>query len=544
MRTARLPFLRAASAALLLATAAVGQGTPLVPRDPEVFAKSRKPDDSDPFFAKGAIPRLEIEVDDEAMASLRADARRYVTATLKENGKTVYKEVAVKLKGAAGSFREVDDKPAFTIDVNRNEEQQEFHGLAKFHLNNSVQDGTGLHEWIASELMAAAGVPAPRFTQARVWLNDRDLGLYTLKEGFDKRFLSRHFAKNGGNLYDGGFCTEIDGGIEKDSGKGPDDGRDVRELAEACREVDPQRRWQRIEERLDVDAFLTFVAMELLIGHWDGYSQNVNNYRLYFEPEKGRAYFLPSGMDQIFGDPEAPLLDYPSGLVAEAVLRNPEWRQRFRARLAALAPLIQVKEKLAPKVRAAAKKIEPIARAWDASQGGAFDGSVKDLIDRLEAREKSIKEQIKRPEPKTLEFDASGKARLTGFKLVVEEGERDGEQVTTGGKRALTIVAPRGPVTASWRKKVMLPRGRFRLIGLARVDDVVAHPDDPESGARLRLAGGAVGAALRGSATWSPLACEFEIAEESRLVEVVVELRCGSGKAWFELGSLKIERLP
>ncbi len=528
---------------LVVASALLPQSAPIVPRDPGLFVESRKPDASDTFFGKGEIPRLELIVDEAGLAALRADARRYVKAKLKENGKTVYDDVAVKLKGAAGSFRELDDQPAFTIDVNKHAEAQEFHGLVKFHLNNSVQDGTWMHEWIASELMAAAGVPAPRYSQARVWLNERDLGVYTLKEGFDKRFLSRHFKKPGGNLYDGGFCTEIDGGIEKDAGKGPDDSSDLRALAEACREPDPQLRWQRIEERLDVDAFLTFVAMELMVGHWDGYSQNVNNYRVYFEPTRGRAYFLPSGMDQIFGDSEASVLDYPNALVAEAVLRNPEWRKRFRARLSALLPLFQVKEKLQARVKATQKRLDPIVRSWQAEQAGELEGKVKDLLARLEAREKSLRDQVKRPEPKTIEFDGSGRARLSGFAFAVEEGDADGEQVTTGGKRALTVVAGKEPSSAVWRKKVMLPQGRYRFVGNVRVDDVVGFPDDPASGAQLRLAGAGRVVGAMGTATWSPLACEFEVLEATRLIEVLVELRAARGKAWFELASLRIERV-
>ena len=91
--------------------------------------------------------------------------------------------------GEAGSFRPVNDRPALTLNFDKYREKQKFHGLDKLHLNNSVQDGGYLNEHLASVIFNAGGVPAPRISHARVWLNGRDLGFYVLKEGFDSQFL-------------------------------------------------------------------------------------------------------------------------------------------------------------------------------------------------------------------------------------------------------------------------------------------------------------------------------------------------------------------
>jgi hypothetical protein len=47
------------------------------------------------------------------------EQRKYVTATLKEGDKIVYKDVAVHLKGAAGSFRGIDDKASLTVNMDK-----------------------------------------------------------------------------------------------------------------------------------------------------------------------------------------------------------------------------------------------------------------------------------------------------------------------------------------------------------------------------------------------------------------------------------------
>ena len=54
----------------------------------------------------------------------------------------------------------------------------------------------------------------------RVELNDRKLGLYVLKEGFDSQFLGRYFKDTKGNLYDGGFLTDVNTPLRRSSGEG------------------------------------------------------------------------------------------------------------------------------------------------------------------------------------------------------------------------------------------------------------------------------------------------------------------------------------
>src|SRR5262249_36204758 len=154
----------------------------------------------------------------------------------------------------------------------------------KFHLNNAVQDPTYLHELVGYELFRRTGLPAPRITHAHVFLDGRDLGLYVLKEAYDRRFLAQFFARNDGNLYDGGVNGDVDKQLGRDSGKGPLDRHDLVALTAACAEADPARRRAALEQCVDIERFLTFMALEALVGHWDGYVSNQNNWRVYFDP--------------------------------------------------------------------------------------------------------------------------------------------------------------------------------------------------------------------------------------------------------------------
>ena len=221
-------------------------------------------DDATLFFKGGRIPRIVIELAPEAIEALRKEPRAYAPCVVREGDRVVGEKAGIKLKGAAGSFQEFDARPAFTINIDKFGEAAPYHGLAKFHLNNSVQDESLLSEWTCSEILRSADQPATRVTHARVMVAGRDLGVYVLKEAFDEKFLARNFKAATGNLYDGGFCQDLDAELERDEGKGANDHADVRAIAEACTDPDMKKRWERIEKLVDIESFVRFVALEAI----------------------------------------------------------------------------------------------------------------------------------------------------------------------------------------------------------------------------------------------------------------------------------------
>ncbi len=91
-------------------------------------------------------------------------------------------------------------------------------------------------------------------------------------------------------------------------------------LADAALETDVAKRWPRLEQALDVDRFVDFMAMEVMVGHRDGYCLARNNYRVYHDIDSDRMVFFPHGMDQLFGNPGATWLPHLTGLAAKAVM--------------------------------------------------------------------------------------------------------------------------------------------------------------------------------------------------------------------------------
>ena len=151
-------------------------------------------------------------------------------ATVRE-GTRVYTNVSIRLKGGPGSFRPLEDRPAFTVNFGRLSPGQKFHGLRKLHLNNSVQDSTYLSEKICREMFEAAGVLSPRAGHAVVEFDGRLLGLYVLVEGIDKQFLGRYFKDTKGNLYDGHSQNDVTQRMRTNSGESRKDQAALHALA-------------------------------------------------------------------------------------------------------------------------------------------------------------------------------------------------------------------------------------------------------------------------------------------------------------------------
>lgn len=350
---------------------------------------SDKPVPALDLFETGDIPRVRLELSDDAMARLRANPRRYVLGAIVEGARR-YTNVSIRLKGGPGSFRLLEDRPAFTVNFDRQAPGQTFHGLKKLHLNNSVQDSSYLSEMLSREMFEAAGVPAPRAGHAVVALNDRRLGLYVLVEGVNKQFLKRYFPQAGGNVYDGHSQQDVNQRLRTNSGDAPKDQSRLADLASAARTSDLTARRVALEKTLDVERFLSFVAVEVIVAHWDGYSLNRNNFRIFHDRSTDRMVFLPHGLDQTFQRRNITAMPEMVGLVAKAVLEVPEFRERFRVRESQLLtntfqtePWVKRLREVAAQVRRELDVSDPSAAASYVSRAASFRRKIQQRLDAL-----------------------------------------------------------------------------------------------------------------------------------------------------------------
>jgi hypothetical protein len=343
-----------------------------------------------------------MDIDTAALQSLRNSPREWTNATLRF-GSEVFPEVAVHIKGSQGSLQPIDRRPSLTVSFNKLVPGRKFHGLKKIHFNNTAEDPTFMNEVVSGELCRQSGLPAARSTYGTLTLNGRELGLYIVKEGLTKEFLAQYFRDTSGALYDGGFQRDITHPWEEIGGAGPVDQADRLALLAAAREPDLARRWERLQQVLDTDRFITLLAWTTITWNWDGYPMARNNYRVYHDPETDKLVFFPHGLDQMFWNAQGPIYPHLGGLLAVAMMQIPEVRGAYRARLSALTTSVFDPERLGRRIDELTTLITPY---WPEAPDQATR-----LKQQITERAESIADQLRMPEPKGF---APGRGRSHG----------------------------------------------------------------------------------------------------------------------------------
>ncbi len=199
-----------------------------------------------------------------------------------------------------------------------------------------------------------------------------------------------HFGSADGNLYEGAD-QDINAPLEIDSSPRGIDRSDLQALIEAC-EIAPTR-WGKLSQMLDIDRFATFMAMELLVAHKDGYCMDLNNYRLYHDAKTGKFVFIAHGMDFILDNPVLKQDRAWKGMVARAFIETPEGRRIFKQRVAELGSTFYGERQLLSKRVGELWKLIGPAIA-DATEKENVLAAVRELQSILEARAASFPKYV------------------------------------------------------------------------------------------------------------------------------------------------------
>jgi hypothetical protein len=266
----------------------------------------------------------------------------HFSARVRVDGVT-YEDVDIRKKGYIGSLSVI--RPSLKLDFERGLGGQKLvDGNRRMTLNNDAQDASHVRQCLSYDLFLRLGLPAPRCSYAHVVVNGVDLGTYTNVEPIAKPLLRRFFDDEDGNLYEGqqtDFNTATAEYLELETNEEQNDRSDVQALVDALALPDEQVL-AALEPLVDLERFVDFWALETLLGHWDGYSGNFNNYFAYHDPTSDKFVFIPWGADQTFiGDHPNDNLPYEIAVYASGALSSrlyalPEQRARYRQRLSEL----------------------------------------------------------------------------------------------------------------------------------------------------------------------------------------------------------------
>lgn len=347
------------------------------------------------LFSNNQVLELRLEIPAPGIESLKKENRKFVRATIKE-GEHIYRAVGVHLKGV-GSFRPIGEKPSLTLKFNEFTSGQRFHGLTRIMLNNSVQDPTYINEPLCGALFREMGVPTVRATHARVWLNERYLGLYVLVEGLSKDFLKLNFRNTDGALYEA-YVQDVDEELKQDNGENRSKAG-LQALLEATRVADADARWKQLQSALDLDRFISMLAGEILMAHWDGYWMNHNNYRIYHDTAHKRMVLIPHGLDSMFQQPAMSWQPKQQTLLVQAVLQTSEGQRRYREHFTGLLKGPFKTETLQQRVDTLASRLRPVLAQDNARTAKEWEKEVGLLREHIAERIKHLTEELAAANP-------------------------------------------------------------------------------------------------------------------------------------------------
>ena len=267
----------------------------------------------------------------------------YVTAKVKVGG-VEYPEVGLRKKGFLGSLN--SKRPSLKIKLNHLDKQAELNGLTMLTFNNNQQDFTLMSQPMGYAIYNAAGSPAPRCGYARITVNGKNLGVYAHVESMKKPLLRRGFGDDRGTLYEGTVVDFFDGwekSFEKKFGKNKLAKDKIKQLTEVLEQENLPDVEKAIGKYVDLDSFYTFWAVEGLIGFWDGYAANANNFFVYLNPKTEKFHFMPWGLDcgfekhsKIAFNRRAPISVKTKGRVAFRLYQVEACRKRYARTLVKL----------------------------------------------------------------------------------------------------------------------------------------------------------------------------------------------------------------
>ena len=316
---------------------------------------------------------------------------QYGKAEVTIDGETV-KGIGLRYKGN-GTFLayvegDVTRRLSFKIDFNEYDDELEFRGLTKVNLNNN---GSLMREPLSYELFREAGIHCSRVGYAKVSLtipgkiDRRPHGLYTVIEQVDKRFLKDRYGSAKGLLmkpstfgafrYFGEEWDKYEIGFVPKTEATEEQKQRVIEFARLIHKSEDDAFEEKVKDYLDVDQFLRFLAVNVLLTNLDSFLTGHQNHYIYLEPESNKFQFFPWDMDSSFGVPQLwsgtpetcrdMSIDHPAGkghTLIKRVLNIPRHKQTYHDYLDTYLNTIFAEEKMRQQIERAGAFVRPLVK--------------------------------------------------------------------------------------------------------------------------------------------------------------------------------------
>jgi spore coat protein CotH len=363
-----------------------------------------------PIFDPTVLHEAKLDMEPSAWQALRDGylSNQYYAANFSVDGVSI-SQVGVRSRGS-GSRNE--EKPGMKVDMNKYVQGQEYYGYKSLDLDNLTTDASMIRERLSFLVFEAMGIQAPRNAFCRLTVNGQYWGVYAIVEPVSKPFLKSRLGEDSGNLFDYEWTFHYDfsflGGDPNEYVPLPfqpetnEDHKDVGDglvaFIEAVNNAPTAGFASAIGARIDVDRFLTHVAVENALAEADGIvgDQGLNNFYLYEYGQKNRFVFIPWDKDSTFRSGTWPLMrNLEDNILTDRLTADPAKRQVYVDAVVRATSSYVNSRWLTPQLETAYQQIRAAVQADSKKpfSNGQFDAAVDGVRGVINAREHDVNAQ-------------------------------------------------------------------------------------------------------------------------------------------------------
>lgn len=299
------------------------------------------PTHEDPFD-RGVLG-VAVHIEDVARAMLATDPAALVPAVCAFDGGRAT-SCHLRLTGDEATRRGLDGKASFAIRLDDRP-----WGLAGLDLDAALDDPSHLRTLVADLAYRRLGLAAPRATLARLAVDGVDFGVYVAVESLDGRHILD--AAVGPTAAATGAVFAADHPVDLWPWQVPELGlvtgdealrAELTELAEGLEEFRiarldgaPLSLLRVLEGRVELEPFLAQMAVEVWLGHADGYPRGARDWAVHVAVD-GRVTFLPHGLGGVLPPDDAPDPWWSGGRLLRHCFEDPDCRPMWGKALDAM----------------------------------------------------------------------------------------------------------------------------------------------------------------------------------------------------------------
>ena len=208
-------------------------------------------------------------------------------------------------------------KKSYRISFDSFDNNQDWRGLTDINLIALHNDPSVMRSKLCYDLFRSQGIAAPRTSYAAFYLNQQYMGIYQMTEPINEAFCKKHIDFQGdGNLFKCTYPATLeylgsDPNLYKFEmwGQRPYELKnnewvdDYSSLADFIAYFNNESNNFECynENPFQFNHYITSAALEILLGHWDNYLFNKNNFYLYHNELTHKFQYIPYDVDNTLG---------------------------------------------------------------------------------------------------------------------------------------------------------------------------------------------------------------------------------------------------